>query len=184
MSALLVLAYLIGLHTEYRINVGSTPCTFFTCGVIGLYMLYRWRHHCTRAQVYTLAGISLVALSTVVFGPGTDLWVEGIKGWLQLNYSLVASYGLYLELSTWRTNTLCKLAGIGILVYLFGLTLEVVFPAFKSFSDTVRAIHAAKNVFLYSSETGGGVWSDPAQSGVSWPPSPLSLCFRTITRSI
>ena len=65
-----------------------------------------------------------------------------------------------LELSTWRTNTLCKLAGIGILVYLFGLTLEVVFPAFKSFSDTVRAIHAAKNVFLYSSETGGGVWSD------------------------
>ncbi len=161
MSALLVLLYLIGLHTEIDAPF-HIPCNFFLCGIVGLLMLVRWRHRATKPQVYALVGINLVSLATVVLSPNASaLWVEGFKAWLQLSYSLTVAYGLYLELSTWQISRLSRWAGIAIIICLVGFTLEILLPPFKAFSDIIRIKLAGDSgVFLYGvGDKGGGVWS-------------------------
>ena len=159
MGGVLVLLYLLGLHTEY--GIPRVPCTFVLCGASGLLMLWRWRHRVLRSQFYSLAGVNLVAMGTVILSPEAPrLWIEGVKAWLQLSYSLTASYGLYLELSTWRPATLGRCAAWGILLCLAGFALEIECRPFRAVSDAFRNAITDGSVFLYGQgESGGGAWS-------------------------
>ena len=160
MGKLLLLIYILGLHTEYNISK-PFPCTFVLCGASGLLMIARWRHHILRQHLYALAGVNLVALGTVVLSPEAPrLWIEGLKSYIQLSYSIVAAYGLYLELSTWRPAALSRCAGWGVVLCLAGFILEIEVPPFKAVSDAFRVAIVDGNVFIYGQgDSGGGVWS-------------------------
>ena len=72
--------------------------------------------------------------------------VEGLKSYLQLTYSLVISYSLYLELLKWRKLWLRRVFGWAIVIILVGCTMEVYIPAVRDISDSYRVqVHTSED---------------------------------------
>ena len=134
----LVVAYLIGMHTNLDIAYhGNLICTNVLCGVFGLILLYRNRHHIRTANIAFVAGMVTISTISIILCPKPEAWLHGVRGMLQLSYSCVMATGIYLELKQWSRSGLAKLFGILLAIMTIGPVLEIYTPV-KNISNAYR----------------------------------------------
>ena len=139
----LVVAYLIGMHTNLDVTYhGQLICTNILCGVFGLTLLYRNRHHIRTANIAFVVGMATISAISIVLCPKSETWAHGIRGMLQLSYSCVMATGLYLEVSQWSRQNISRVFGVLLIIMTIGPALEIHTP--------VRAIsNAYRDSFYY-----------------------------------
>ncbi len=134
----LVCVFLAGLYTHYTIQISATvPFPSAPSGIAGLLMLWRRRDSITPLALAVLMGVVLLYLCSIL--AATDLAFLGrrFNGLVQLVYSLVIGYALFLTLSV-ASRRQIEFVFLGFsLVILAGCLLED-YGGLRPISDAVR----------------------------------------------
>lgn len=134
----LICIFLLGLYTHYTIQISPTvPFPSAPAGLAGVAMLWRHRHQLTPHVATTLLSVVLLYLLSVLSATDLSFLSRRFNGFIQLVYSIVIGYGLFLTATAVSRR---QLAGIFLsfsLVILIGCLLED-YGGLRQFSDTVR----------------------------------------------
>jgi hypothetical protein len=146
----LAVLYLIGYYLNIHLYRGNQAlCTSVICGVVGSVILIRHRREISHRFIEISLAIVLLSALSIVFAPmlGTYL-MEHIKGLLQLGYSIVVGYSLYLVLqNTDRGDIVRMLVAFDVLIVV-GCLLEAITPL-SAVSDGFRqAVFPESRVYV------------------------------------
>jgi hypothetical protein len=143
----LVCIFLIGLYTHYTPQISAhIPFPSAPAGVAGVLMLWRQRRSITAPAFATLLGVLLLYLLSIL--SATDLAFLGrrFNGFVQLSYSLLIGYGLFLTLAKASRDQFAGLFLGLCLVILIGCLLED-YCGLRPFSDRVRELLYSKGIY-------------------------------------
>lgn len=144
----LVVVFLFGIYTTLTLPITSTiPLTCAPSGFAGLLLLWRMRDRLKPAH---LAGLLLViALFLLSILSASDLRFLGKRftGWLQLTYSLVIGYALFVTLVNGERRQVANIL-LGFCIFIaVGCALEQ-YAGLRAVSDAVRErIYDARLVY-------------------------------------
>jgi hypothetical protein len=135
----LVCLFLFGIYTTYTINLSDKlPVPSAPSGVAGLVLLWRRRVHINSRALGTLLVVLLVYLVSILVAPDISFLPRRLNGFVQLTYSLVIGYGLFLTLVKANARQVSTLFLVLTLVLLIGCLLET-YGGLRPLSDAVRA---------------------------------------------
>ena len=147
----LVLLFMVGIYTHYTVQLSSSvPIPSLPAGLAGLALLWRRREQITAHGLLGL--ITVVFLYTISILCADDLAFLGRRfhGLIQITYSLVIAYALFLTLKGADRDQVARLfLGIAVVI-LVGCLLEE-HAGLRPISDAVRAHIYSSGV--YESDT-------------------------------
>src|SRR5689334_22321338 len=113
----LICLFLLGLYTNYTILLSAKlPFPSAPAGIAGLILLFRRRDQITeRALLGFFAVMSLYVLS-ILLAPDLTFLPRRLNGLIQLTYSIVIGYGLFLTVVQARRT---QIAGLFLFIAVF-----------------------------------------------------------------
>lgn len=137
---ILVAIFLIGLYTSLTIPITKTiPFPSAPAGVAGLILLWRRRHQLDRPGLMGMMGLLLVICLSILAAPDLALLPRRLTGLVQLLYSLVIGYALFLTIRLGSRRQIAALFLGCALVLLCGCLLET-YGGLRPVSDGVRRL--------------------------------------------
>lgn len=135
--ALLVL-FLLGIYTGYELRLApEIPIPATVSGAAGLILLWRRRNDVATTHVAGLMAVALVYLGSILSAADYSFLAKRFTGLVQLVYSLVIAYALFLTILRARRDRLAGLFLGFCVAILVGCVLEVHTPL-RAVSDAVR----------------------------------------------
>ncbi len=102
-DVLLICLFLIGIYTNYTIQVSAkVPFPSAPSGIAGLFLLWRRRDRITPAAFGGLLGVLALYLVSIFCATNLDYLSRRTTGLIQLTYSLVIGYALFLTVTQGR----------------------------------------------------------------------------------
>ncbi len=134
----LVAIFLTGIYLGVSLPItAKVPLTAAPSGFAGLIMLWRRRDEIEAPHLAGLFGVLALYLVSVLAGPDLSWLSKRFTGFLQLSYSLVIGYGLFLTMIRADRNQLARLFLGFCLFMLVGCLLES-YAGLRPVSDAVR----------------------------------------------
>lgn len=145
---LLLIIFMIGIYTGYTIQISTRiPFPSAPSGVAGLFLLWRRRNDIQPAQFGALLFVILLYVGSIL--SATDIAHVGKRftGLVQVTYSLVIGYALFLTVLRADRNQIARLFFGFCVVILIGCLLED-YAGLRSISDAFRhAVYKAVDVY-------------------------------------
>ena len=143
----LVALFMVGMYTNFTVQVSAkVPFPSAPAGVAGLILLWRRRDQITPHALACLIGVLALYLASIFCAPNPNLLQRRTTGLIQLTYSLIIGYALFLTVT--RTNRR-QFAGLFLsfaLVILAGCLLEA-YAGLRPVSDAVRNVLYSQGVY-------------------------------------
>jgi len=144
---LLICIFLVGLYTNYTIMLSDkVPLPSAPAGIAGLILLWRRRNDITSRALVGFCAIIVLYLLSVISAPGISWLPRRTNGLIQLTYSLVAGYGLFLTVRAADRRQIATLFLSFSLVIVVGCLLEA-YGGLRPISDAVRNVLYRKGVY-------------------------------------
>src|SRR3954468_1446996 len=106
----LILLFLFGIYTSINYQItAKIPVPSVLAGVAGLLLLWRRREQFEQRQLMGLMGLIAFFLLTVLVSPNWHFLSKRFTGLVQLTYSLVIGYALFLTLLQGERRQIAKL---------------------------------------------------------------------------
>ncbi|HEY5607139.1 MAG TPA: hypothetical protein VIM38_02245 [Alphaproteobacteria bacterium] len=134
----LVIVFLIGIYLGVSLPISERiPLPAAPAGFAGLIMLVRRRNDITPVHLGALFAIILLYLCSIL--SASDYWYlsKRFTGFVQISYSLIISYALFLTLVKAERNQIAKIFLWFCLVIVVGCVLEQ-YGGLRAISDQVR----------------------------------------------
>jgi hypothetical protein len=148
---ILSLIYLAGIYTNVHLYIGGNLVVpTYWAGFAGAALLIINIRKVEITHFLPLTWLLLIAWFSMAVHGIDNFTMERVKGFLQLSYSIILSYALFLELSGWRRSDLRKLFYAISLALIFGCLLEN-HTALKEVSDAFR--HSVFSEYLYEASS-------------------------------
>jgi hypothetical protein len=147
-DSFLVVIFLVGIYLEFGPRItASVPFPAAPSGIAGMIMLLRRRNWTDERQLFALMGVVTLYLLSTLCVTGIGDLKHRLTGFLQISYSLVIGYGLFITLIRYERQRLARIFFWFCVVIVIGCTLENYIPAFRNFSDAVRKQLFSAQVF-------------------------------------
>lgn len=140
--ALFVL-YLLGIYLGVDIRLSaSTPIPTVVAGMAGGIMLLKHMHRMREDQLIPLLLVIALFLGSILGASIDDLGLlkKRTTGLLQLSYSLIIGYGLYLTMLLFERERAARIFGWFCVAMIVGCALENFVEPFRALSDAVRGV--------------------------------------------
>jgi hypothetical protein len=149
----LVVLFLLGIYTGVNLNLAKgLPIPSAPSGLAGILLLIRHAGRVREQDVLVLLGVLLLYLANTLVAPNDTYLLERIKGFIQLSYSLIIGYGIFITLVHADRRQIGRLLFILCLILFVGCMLERMSDSFRALSDAVR--HRLYDAFMvYQSDT-------------------------------
>ncbi|MDE2228395.1 MAG: hypothetical protein KGL11_05060 [Alphaproteobacteria bacterium] len=145
---LLLILFMIGIYTGYTLQISARiPFPSVPSGIAGVLLLWRRRDDITPSHLGALLVVELLYIGSVL--SATDLAHLGKRftGLIQITYSLVIAYALFLTVIRASRNQIAHLFLGFCIVIVIGCLLED-YAGLRPISDAVRhAVYKAINVY-------------------------------------
>ncbi|MEE3623659.1 hypothetical protein UCD39_06600 [Nitrospirillum sp. BR 11752] len=134
----LLVIFLLGIYTGFSIQItASIPFPAAIAGISGIMLLWRRRHSISPTGLAAFLGVTLLLLASILYAPGLDLLSKRTTGLLQMMYSLVISYALFLTVVEAGAAAFSRLMLVFIITIVIGTLLES-YAGLNRISDAVR----------------------------------------------
>jgi len=153
--------YLFGVYTGANIyRGGGLLVPSFIAGIGGFLLLAKNWRYARLQQIQIIAAVAMVVCLNLVFREADALFMERLKGWFQLVYSLLIGYGFYLEVYRWDKKDIAKLFFYFSIAIIVGCVFER-FTPLKGVSDSFRSTflhagvashHLVRDLAIFGSE--------------------------------
>ena len=135
----LVILFLIGLYSGIALQVSEkVPLTCAPSGLAGLWMLWRRRDEIRQSHLVGLLLVELVFVGSILSAQDITYLGKRSTGLLQLTYSMVIAYGMFLTLVHAERRQVAAILLSFCLFIIVGCALET-WTSLRSVSDYVRA---------------------------------------------
>jgi hypothetical protein len=146
----LVGVFLIGIYTGYSIQFTPTvPFPAAPSGVAGLFLLWRRRDRIEVAHVNAFVFLMLVLLASVFAAPDFNFLYKRFTGLVQMVYSLVIGYALFLTILKATRNQVAAIFFCFCAAIFVGCLLED-YGGLRSISDAAR--EKMYSAFIYDAD--------------------------------
>ena len=136
----LIVVFLLGLYTNYTIQVSVTiPFPSVPCGIAGILLLWRHREQISSKALMGLCVVLFAYIVSILCATNLAFLPRRFNGLVQLTYSLVIGYALFLTVVQGTRKHIGRLFLTFSLIILIGCVLERN-TGLKSVSDEVRRI--------------------------------------------
>ena len=143
----LIFIFMVGLYTNYTIMVTQkVPFPSAPSGVAGLILLWRRRDDITPRALVGFCAIVALFLVSMLLAPNINFLQRRTNGLIQLTYSLVIGYALFLTVTQANRHQIARLFLGFALVILIGCLLET-YGGFRPISDAARKVIYSKGVY-------------------------------------
>ncbi len=134
----LVAIFLMGIYLGVSLPITQKiPLTAAPSGFAGLVMLWRRRDEIDASHLAGLFGVLALYVVSVLAAPDLSWLSKRFTGFLQLSYSLVIGYGMFLTMIRADRDQLARLFLVFCLFMLVGCLLES-YAGLRPLSDAVR----------------------------------------------
>jgi hypothetical protein len=176
----LVILFLIGLYTHYTIQITATvPFPAAISGLSGMALLWRRRADISSSAFVGLLIVVLMYVLSILSATDISFLGRRFHGLIQLVYSLVISYTLFLTLVGGTREQIARLFIGFALVILIGCLLEK-YGGLAPISDAVR--HRIYSSGVYDSDVRDEMlYGHVRPKFFASEPSIVSLCFTIFT---
>jgi hypothetical protein len=131
--------FVFGIYTGYSIQITPTvPFPSVLSGLSGLVLLFRRRDRITPGHLAGLALVMAVLLVSIFLPPDFTYLAKRFTGLVQMTYSLVIGYALFLTMLEARREQLALFFFVLCIVIFIGCLLED-YGGLRPISDAVRA---------------------------------------------
>jgi hypothetical protein len=143
----LICLLLFGLYTGLTLQLGAKlPVPSLPAGVAGLTLIARHRDRITSAGLASLLAVILLYLLSILSAQDLAFLPKRFTGFVQIVYSLVVGYGLFLALTQANRKQVADLFLCLCLLILVGTLLED-YGGLRSVSDKVRTLLYSSGVY-------------------------------------
>jgi hypothetical protein len=148
LDVVLVVIFLFGLYLGVSLPISEkVPLTCAPSGFAGLIMLWRRRDQLQSRQLAGLLGVVCVYLTSILAASDYEFLGKRFTGLLQLTYSLVIAYAMFLTLIQGERRQFANILLGFCLFIIVGCLLET-YGGLRPLSDAVRErIYASGNVY-------------------------------------
>ena len=135
----LICIFLLGLYTNYTIYLSpKVPFPSAPSGIAGVLLLWRRRADIKPAALVGLVTVLFIYLAAILCAPNWAFLPRRLNGLIQLSYSLVIGYALFMTVTKASRRQMSGLfLGAAVLI-LIGCLLET-YGGFRPVSDAVRS---------------------------------------------
>ena len=148
-EALVLIILIFGLYNA--VFIYFTPTLFIPYGICFIflpYIIYKSIHMADKNEVVLLSLIILITFIGLFISPQpVKYFMERVKGFVHLFYSIVFSYFIFLFFLRYNPNKVARIFGIVSLLIIIGCILENYFPPFRTLSNNFRHLFFKKNVY-------------------------------------
>ena len=146
-DVLLVCLFLIGIYTNYTIQISTkVPFPSAPSGIAGLFLLWRRRDRISPPALGGLMGVLALYLLSIFCATNLDFLSRRTNGLIQLTYSLVIGYALFLTVTQGTRAQITAIFLTFSLIILIGCLLED-YAGLRPISDAVRAVLYSKGIY-------------------------------------
>ena len=139
--------FLVGLYTNFTIMISAkVPLPSAPSGIAGLVLLWRRRDLITQRALVGLMAVLALYLISILCATNVAFLSRRTNGLIQLTYSLVIGYALFLTVSQGSRRQIAGLFLGFALVILVGCLLES-YAGLRPISDAVRNVLYSKGVY-------------------------------------
>lgn len=143
----LIVVFLIGIYTNYTIQLSkNVPIPSILAGAAGMVLLWRRRDQISRAALTGLFAVLALYATSVIIAPNLTWLPRRTNGLIQLTYSLVVGYALFVTVTTGTRNQIATLFLACALVLAVGCLLET-YGGLRPVSDAVRRVLYARGLY-------------------------------------
>jgi hypothetical protein len=143
----LISFFLFGLYSNYTIQISPTvPFPSAPSGIAGLILLWRRRNEISSANFNGLIVILLLFLVSILCATDLHFLPRRTNGLIQLTYSIVIGYGLFLTVVRASRRQIAGLFLSFSVVILIGCLLED-YAGFRPISDAVRQVLYSRGIY-------------------------------------
>jgi hypothetical protein len=134
----LVVFYLLGLYLGVAAKLpGGIPVPTVLAGIAGALLLLKNARHVAERHLVPIVAVLVLYLLSVLTAPNYAYLGERFKGFIQLSYSLVLGYGLFLAVTRHSRVELARVLLWFCLAIVVGCALEN-YTGFRGISDAIR----------------------------------------------
>lgn len=138
-DTLLIFTFLVGMYLELAVQLSATiPFPNVISGFAGFAMLVRHMDRIEEKHVVALAVVLLLLFAAIFCVPDYSYLKKRFTGIVQLSYSIIIGYGLFVTAVRYERNRLARLFLIFCLFIIIGTALENYVTPFRNFSDFAR----------------------------------------------
>ena len=135
----LICLFVAGLYTNYTIPISDKlPFPSAPAGLAGVIMLWRRRHSMGGRPFAGLVAVLLIYLISILVAPNINFLPRRFNGLVQLTYSILIGYGLFLTAVQGTRRQIGRLFLCISVAILIGCLLEA-YGGLRPLSDSVRA---------------------------------------------
>jgi hypothetical protein len=135
----LVVLFLVGLYSGIALQVSEkVPLTCAPSGLAGLWMLWRRRNEIRQSHLAGLLLVELIFVGSILSAQDITFLGKRSTGLLQLTYSMVIAYGMFLTLVHAERRQVAAILLSFCLFIIVGCALET-WTSLRDVSDYVRA---------------------------------------------
>ena len=143
----LICIFLIGIYTNYTIQISAkVPFPSAPAGIAGLILLWRRRDRITTSAFLGFVAVELLYLLSILWATDLAFLSRRTNGLLQLTYSLVIGYALFLTVTQATRKQVAGLFLAFAVVILIGCLLED-YAGFRAISDPVRSLLYSSGIY-------------------------------------
>jgi hypothetical protein len=143
----LVLVFMAGLYTNYTIQITqAVPFPSAPAGVAGAFLLWRRRYSISSKALGGFFCVLLIFVLSILLAPNLAWLPRRFNGLIQLTYSIVIAYGLFLTIVRATRKQVASIFLSASLLLLSGCLLES-YGNLRPISDAVRAVLYSRGLY-------------------------------------
>ena len=143
----LICIFMVGLYTNYTIAISDkVPFPSAPAGVAGLLMLWRRRKSLGGKSFAGLLLVLLIYVVSILVAPDIAFLPRRFNGLIQLTYSILIGYGLFLTVVQGTRQQIARLFLCAALIILVGCLLET-YGGLRPISDSVRKVLYSRGLY-------------------------------------
>jgi hypothetical protein len=135
----LLTIFFFGLITGIDIRLGAgLPIPAVVAGAAACVMIIRRLSMVTERHLLAMLILLLIYVASVLCASGYEMLGERFKGLIQLSYSIVIAYALFLTITIYDRDQLARIFMAACIIIVIGTALET-YTSFRTVSDGFRA---------------------------------------------
>jgi len=135
----LLTIFFFGLVTGIDLKVGAgLPIPAVVAGAAACVMIIRRLSMVSERHLLAMLILLLIYVASVLCASGYEMLGERFKGLIQLSYSIIIAYALFLTITIYERDQLARIFMAACIVIVIGTALET-YTSFRSVSDAFRA---------------------------------------------